>query len=107
MKEPTPPQAYQNFIHRFPELGVAWDAIHNAGEAAGPLDLKTQRLLKMAIGIGAKQRGSVSSAVRKGLREGITMEEMEQVVALAAGTIGLPATVMAFGWVHDTAEQID
>ena len=107
MREPKPPQSYQDFIHRYPELGEAWDAIHRAGENAGPLDAKTQRLLKLAIGIGAKQRGAVGAAVRKGLAEGITVEEMEQVVALAAGAIGLPATVMAYGWVHDTAEKID
>jgi len=32
---------------------------------------------------------------------GIPDEELEQVVSLAAGTLGLPATVAAWTWLHD------
>lgn len=35
---------------------------------------------------------------------GISREEVEQVVALAAGTLGLPSTVAAFSWVLDVVE---
>jgi alkylhydroperoxidase/carboxymuconolactone decarboxylase family protein YurZ len=35
---------------------------------------------------------------------GITPAEIEQVVALAAGTLGLPSTVACFTWVQDVLE---
>lgn len=102
-KLPPPPGAYTDFIARFPKLGEAWDAIHEAG-ATGPLDERTQRLLKLAISIGAMKQGAVHSSVRKALAMGISMEEIEQVVALAAGTLGMPSTVAAHTWVHDRAK---
>jgi hypothetical protein len=43
--------------------------------------------------------------VRKGLEMGIGREEMEQVVAIAAGTLGLPATAAAFSWIRDIVES--
>ena len=85
---------------RYPKLAEAWDAIHEAG-AMGPLDAKTQRLVKLAVAIGGLREGAVHASARKALDMGISIEELEQVVALAAGTLGLPATVAAFTWVRD------
>jgi 4-carboxymuconolactone decarboxylase len=99
-RSPRPPQAFLDFSTRFPTLAQAWDLIHEAGKQ-GPLDEKTCRLVRLAIAIGARQEGAVHSSVRKGLAMGITAEEFEQVVALAAGTIGMPATVAAFCQVRD------
>jgi alkylhydroperoxidase/carboxymuconolactone decarboxylase family protein YurZ len=96
-----PPPAYEDFVQRFPDLGRAWELIHEAGRKAGPLDEKTCRLVRLAVAIGAKQEGAVHSSVRKGLALGITREELEQVCALAAGTIGMPAAVAAFCQVRE------
>ena len=41
------------------------------------------------------------ASVRKGLAMGITREELEQVVAIAAGTLDLPRTVAAYTWIKD------
>ena len=98
---PKPPQTYRDFIARFPKLGEAWDALAEAGQE-GPLDAKTQRLLKLAVAIGALKEGPVHAGARKALAAGITREEMEQVVALAAGTIGMPSTVAAWSWIRET-----
>lgn len=97
---PPPPGAYSTFTARYPKLAEAWEAIHEAG-SQGPLDARTQRLIKLAVAIGAMKQGPVHSSVRKAKAEGISLEEMEQVVALAAGTLGLPSTVAAFTWLHD------
>lgn len=97
---PKPPRAYDEFVRNFPKLGQAWDLIHQAG-SEGPLDSKTVRLVKLGIVIGARQEGAVHSSVRKARSEGITADEVEQVVSLAASTIGLPSTVAAFTWVRD------
>lgn len=97
---PKPPKTYQTFVRRYPKLGEAWEKIAEAGRE-GPIDAKTARLIKLAIAIGAMREGAVHSSVRKARAAGIAVEEIEQVVALAAGTLGMPSTVAAFTWVHD------
>ena len=102
-KEPSrPPAAHQQFVRRFPRLGKAWDLVNEEG-TMGPLDAKTQRLLKLAIAIGAMREGAVHSGVRKARDAGASLAEMEQVVALAASTIGLPSSVAVWGWVREEA----
>ena len=98
-----PPKKYQRFMNQFPKLGEAWEAIHVAG-AAGPLDEKTQRLLKLAVAIGAMREGAVHASARKALALGISEAEMMQVVALSAGTLGMPSTVAVFTWVQDVTQ---
>lgn len=95
----SPPRAYSDFIARFPELGQAWDTIGEAGRR-GPLDERTVRLVKLGIAMGAFREGAVRSGVRKALALGIAPAEIEQVVALAAGTLGLPSTVAIDTWVQ-------
>ena len=101
--EPRPPATYERFIERYPKLGTAWTAIGDAG-SEGPLDEASCRLIKLAIAIGAMRTGAVHSSVRKALGMGISLEEIEQVVALAAGTLGLPSTVAAYCWVQDVVD---
>jgi alkylhydroperoxidase/carboxymuconolactone decarboxylase family protein YurZ len=100
---PKPPKSYDAFVSRYPKLSEAWEKIGEAGRD-GPLDDKTIRLIKLAISIGAMREGAVHSGVRKALAAGISVDELEQVVALAASTIGMPSTVAIFTWVRD---QID
>jgi alkylhydroperoxidase/carboxymuconolactone decarboxylase family protein YurZ len=100
---PKPPKTYTHFIKRFPHLGKAWDSINDAGQN-GPLDEREQRLIKLAVAIGAMREGAVHSSVRKGLAMGIGEEEIDQVVALAAGVLGLPSTVAVWTWVRDVAD---
>jgi alkylhydroperoxidase/carboxymuconolactone decarboxylase family protein YurZ len=97
---PTPPDTFVEFCRKFPKLAEAWRL---AGEAsgAGPLDERTGRLVKLAVSVGAMREGAVHSAVRKALAVGVTREEVEQVVALAASTLGFPATVAVYSWVRD------
>lgn len=97
---PDPPRTYDEFNKAFPELGQAWQQMGIAGKK-GPLDEKTARLVKLAVAMGAQQEGAVHASVRKGLAMGITPDEMRQVVALAASTLGLPKTVAAWTWVKD------
>jgi alkylhydroperoxidase/carboxymuconolactone decarboxylase family protein YurZ len=94
------PAVHQEFVRRFPRLGQAWDLV-NAEGGKGPLDAKTQRLLKLAIAIGALREGAVHSGVRKARDAGASTEEIEQVVALSASTIGFPSAVAAWRWVRD------
>ena len=97
---PEPPRTHHDFAAAFPEVAQAWETIGSAGKD-GPLDEKTCRLVKLALAIGAQQEGAVHASVRKGLAMGIGRKELEQVVALAAGTLGFPQTVAAYTWIMD------
>jgi len=102
--KPKPPQAFMAFTKRYPKLAEAWELINEEGED-GPLDAKTARLVKLGVAIGAMRQGAVRSGARKALAMGITPEELEQTVALAAGTLGMPSTVAVFCWVQDVLES--
>lgn len=105
-EQSRPPAAHQRFVRRFPGIGQAWDLVNQEG-SHGPLDAKTQRLLKLAIAIGALREGAVHSGVRKALDAGASAEEIEQVVALAASTTGFPSAVAAWSWVRDVLDAAE
>jgi alkylhydroperoxidase/carboxymuconolactone decarboxylase family protein YurZ len=97
---PAPPDTFVEFCRRYPKLAEAWKLVGQASDG-GPLDEKAGRLVKLAISIGAMREGAVHSAVRKAVAAGVTREEIDQVIALAASTLGFPATVAVFSWVRD------
>ncbi len=99
-KLPKPPKTFRAFTAQYPGLGRAWEMIHDAG-TEGPLDARTARLVKLGVAMGAMREGSVHAGVRKALALGISPEEIRQVVALCAGTLGMPSTVANFTWVED------
>jgi alkylhydroperoxidase/carboxymuconolactone decarboxylase family protein YurZ len=90
------------------EHPAVWDAYNRLGEAvgdAGPLDAKTERLVKLAIAVGARLEGAVHSHVRRGLSAGLTREELRQVALLAITTIGWPSAIAAYSWVESALER--
>jgi len=101
---PTPPDTFVEFCRRFPQLAEAWKLVGQA-TSQGPLDEKTGRLIKLAVSIGNLREGAVHSAVRKAIASGVTREEIDQVLALAASTLGFPATVAVFSWIRDEVEK--
>jgi 4-carboxymuconolactone decarboxylase len=100
-----PPKAYQNFVSRFPGLAKAWDATSDAG-TKGPFNDKQVRLIKLAIAVGAMREGAIRSSVRKAVAIGVTQKELDQVVSLAAGTLGFPSTVAVFSWMDSAQKRI-
>ena len=102
---PKPPTTYDEFIERYPKLGQAWQLLAEAGQD-GPLDKKTARMVKLAIAIGAMREGAVHASTRKALAQGESRDEMYQIVALAAGTLGLPSTVAVYTWIEMCWNQI-
>ena len=82
-----PPKKYKDFTARYPKLAEAWDSIHEAG-AAGPLDAKTQRLVKLAVSIGALREGAVHASARKALDMGITVEDYAKFRRIKAQAFG-------------------
>ena len=100
----SPPRTFFAFTRRYPKIGAAWELLGEAGNA-GPLDPKTTRLVKLGIHIATRSEGGTHAAVRKALMAGARAEEIYQVVALAAGALGLPSAVAAFTWVEEELKK--
>jgi alkylhydroperoxidase/carboxymuconolactone decarboxylase family protein YurZ len=99
-----PPRTFDEFSDAFPKLREAWDLLGDAGKE-GPLDEKSQRLVKLGVAIGAMREGAVHSSVRKGRAAGMSIEEMNQIVALASSIIGMPSAVAVWTWIRDEAKK--
>ncbi|HUP15652.1 MAG TPA: carboxymuconolactone decarboxylase family protein [Acidimicrobiia bacterium] len=99
------PDVYLDFRDRAPTVATALDQLGRATEAAGPLDPRTQRLVKLGIAIGALAEGAVRSNVRKALEEGASPEDIRHAVMLAITTVGFPASVAALGWIDEVLDR--
>ena len=99
------PKQLSRLIERDRDL---WDAYQGLGKAcaeAGPLDARARRLVKLALAIGARSEGAVHSHARRGLEEGLSVEELRHVAKLAIPTLGFPASVAALSWIGDIADK--
>jgi AhpD family alkylhydroperoxidase len=105
MKDETLPSVVEEFSQSRPAV---WDAYNQLGQAvaeAGPLDAKTQRLIKLAIAVGAGREGAVRSHARRGLKAGLSPEELEHVSLLGITTAGWPAAFAAHCWISEVIEK--
>ena len=95
------PKAVEGLMSNHKDVWEAYSQLGAAVAAAGPLDAKTQRLIKLALAIGGGSEGAVHSHVRRGLAEGCSAEELQQVAILAIPTLGLPRCMAARTWIED------
>jgi alkylhydroperoxidase/carboxymuconolactone decarboxylase family protein YurZ len=82
-----------------PDVWERYQALEAALAAAGPIDARTQRLLKLALALGARHEGAVRSHARRALREGVTREELLQVALLGVTTLGWPQATAGRAWI--------
>lgn len=99
------PAVLQEFSSRYPQVWDAYNRLGEATSAAGPLDEKSQRLLKLAIAIGSQRQGAVHSHTRRALAAGCSPEELLHVGILAITTVGWPAAFAAICWIQDTVAK--
>lgn len=95
------PPLVRRIAAKYPQVWNQFNELGKAAAEAGPLDERTQRLVKLAIAIGAGLQGGVHSHVRRGIAEGITAEEMRHVAILAITTIGWPGAMARLSWLED------
>ncbi|MBI6546774.1 MAG: carboxymuconolactone decarboxylase family protein [Cyanobacteria bacterium NC_groundwater_1444_Ag_S-0.65um_54_12] len=98
------PKAYQQFVTQYPAVGAAYEQLGDAAMAAGPLDRKVQRLIKLGMAIAARQQGGTHAQVRAALKQGATKEELYQVALLGITTLGFPAANTGMCWIRDVLE---
>ncbi len=105
MSQDELPPIVEKFAREQPQV---WDAYNRLGQAvaqAGPLDAKAQRLVKLAIAVGAGLEGAVHSHVRRGLKAGLTRQELEHVGLLAITTVGWPSALAALSWIEEELDR--
>jgi|SRR5579862_6732365 len=95
------PKHFTDFVGRYPELGKAYGDLGKAAASAGPLDKKTQLLVKVGIAIAAGLEGGTHSNARKAIEAGATPDELRHVAILSVTTIGFPAMMKGLAWVDD------
>lgn len=95
------PPIVQELARKYPEVWAAYGRLGDAVAAAGPLDRRLERLVKLALAVGAGREGAVHSHARRGLRDGLTPDEMRQVALLAITTLGWSGAVAAYCWIED------
>jgi 4-carboxymuconolactone decarboxylase len=98
------PNVYVKFRDGFPGVASALDGLGEAVDAAGPLDERTARLVKLGLAIGAAAEGSVRSNVRKAIAAGATPDEVRQVALLAITTCGFPLAIAGSGWIDEVLD---
>lgn len=101
---PYLPHVYQDFRSRYPDVAGALDQLGQAGDAAGPLDEREQRLAKLGLAVGALAQGAVRSNARKALDAGATPDEIRHVALLAITTCGFPTAIAGLGWIEEVLE---
>ena len=105
MKHDSLPAVVEQFSRSQPAVWEAYNQLGAAVAKAGPLDEKTQRLLKLAIAVGGGREGAVRAHTRRGLRAGLAARELEQTALLAITTVGWPLAFAALCWVQEEIEK--
>jgi AhpD family alkylhydroperoxidase len=88
-----------------PEVWERYEALEQALAQAGPLDERTQRLVKLALALGARHEGAVHSHTRRALRQGVTREELLHVALLGITTLGWPHATTGRAWILDVLRR--
>ncbi|MDE2184603.1 MAG: carboxymuconolactone decarboxylase family protein [Alphaproteobacteria bacterium] len=90
---------------RHPKVWASYAELGEQCGEAGPLDARTRRLVKIALAAGAALEGAMHSHVRRGIAEGLGVDEIRHIAVLSIPTLGLPAAVRATTWMDDILQQ--
>jgi 4-carboxymuconolactone decarboxylase len=99
------PKVYEQFSKKYPEVIQDYKKLGISTRKAGPLDEKTQDLVKLGIALGANSRGAVMSHTRKARDAGASQEEITHVVLLGLTTTGFPNMIAAWNWVQEVLSE--
>lgn len=95
------PDYYAALKKRYPAVAKDFDRLAADCSGAGPLDKKTQHLIKLGIAIGIGSEGDVQNHTAQALAEGITPDEIRHAVLLSMTTAGFPAMIASMQLVEE------
>ncbi|MEW5843373.1 MAG: carboxymuconolactone decarboxylase family protein [Bacteroidota bacterium] len=99
------PMRFERFLKEYPEIAVAYETLGDAIHHQGPLNQKERALVKLALATGSKMEGAVHAQVRKGIKLGLTKNEIRHVALLSIPTIGFPSAMAVMSWVDDILDK--
>jgi alkylhydroperoxidase/carboxymuconolactone decarboxylase family protein YurZ len=99
------PKKYTQFSEQYPEVFKKYNDLAKACRESGPLDEKTQNLVKLGIAIGSNSRGGVMSATRKAVESGASVAEIHHAVLMAMTSLGFPSMISSLAWVGEVLEH--
>lgn len=95
------PRVYVAFNEQFPDVAEAHGALARTIRERSPFDERTERLLTLALAIGAQAEGAVRSNVRKALEHGATADQIQAVALAAITTCGFPTAMAGLRWIDE------
>lgn len=101
------PQTFKNFKANYSDIHRQYEELATACREHGPLDQKSQDLVKIGIAIGQQSKGGVMSNTRKALAAGATAKEIHHAILLSLTTVGFPAMIAAMGWADEVLEKYE
>ena len=101
------PDFFERIRTNYPDLAKAYDALGQTAYEAGPLTAREQRLVKLALAVGAGLEGATHSHTRRALEAGLSADELRHLVLLATTTLGFPSMMRAMSWLEDMIQQQD
>ena len=99
------PKPFESFSKQFPKILKQHKQLGKTCREAGPLDAKTQELVKLGIAIGLNSRGGVMSAVRKALAAEASQDEIQHAVLLSTTSTGFPNMIAAMEWAREVFDK--
>ena len=99
------PKLYQDFMEKHSEIFDDYKKLGKTCRDAGPLDSKTQDLIKLGMAIGIDSKGAIMSHTRKALTSGASVEEIIHTVILGLTTVGFPHMMAAMSWVNEVLSE--
>ena len=95
------PKYYKDLKKRYPEVAKCFDQLGQDCAKAGPLNKKTQLLVKLGVAIGIGSEGDVQNLTIHALADGVKPDEIRHAVLLSVTTAGFPAMIVAMQWVEE------
>jgi 4-carboxymuconolactone decarboxylase len=95
------PKYYKDFKKRYPEVAKSYEQLALDCTKAGPLNKKTQHLVKLGIAIGIGSEGDVQNHAMQALADGVSPDEIRQAVLLSVTTAGFPTMIVTMQWVEE------
>lgn len=99
------PMRFERFLKQYPEIAVAYETLGDAIHKQGPLNQKERALVKLALAAASKLEGAVHAQVRKGIKLGLTKNEMRHIALLSIPTIGFPSSMAVMSWMDDILDM--
>jgi alkylhydroperoxidase/carboxymuconolactone decarboxylase family protein YurZ len=98
------PNAYERLRKAYPDVVQAYEKLGEAAKLAGPLSEREQRLVKVALTLGAGLEGGTHSHARRALEAGVSRDDLRHVAILGITTLGFPSAARGMTWINDMLE---